>query len=147
MCCERESVSPFSPVRLSETPWDVAHQVPLSMEFSRQEYRSGLPFPSPRDLPSPGIKPRSPALRADSLPFGVGKIPWRRKCNPVQSSCLENTMDRGARWATVHGVPPKVGHDHDWTDDEIKRLPSTGASVLCILGFGICYPGGSKGKE
>ena len=42
--------------------WTVAHQFPLSMEFSRQEYWSGLPFPSPGDLPDPGIKPMSPAL-------------------------------------------------------------------------------------
>ena len=49
------------------TPWTAAHQVPLSMEFSRQEYWSGLPFPSPEDLPNPGIEPRSPALLADSL--------------------------------------------------------------------------------
>ena len=47
----------------------LAHQGPLSEEFSRQEYWSGLPFPSPGDLPSPGIKPRSSALWADSLPF------------------------------------------------------------------------------
>jgi len=44
----------------------VAHQAPLSMEFSRQKYWSGLPFPSPGDLPDPEIKPRSPALQADS---------------------------------------------------------------------------------
>ena len=50
------------------TPWTVEHQTPLSMEFSRQEYWSGLPFPSPGDLPDPGIEPRSPALQADSLP-------------------------------------------------------------------------------
>ena len=49
-------------VHLPETPWIVACQAPLSMGFSRQEYWSGLPFPSPRDLPNPGIKPRSPAL-------------------------------------------------------------------------------------
>jgi len=49
------------------TPWTVALQAPLSMGFSRQEYCSGLPFPSPGDLPDPGIKPRSPALQADSL--------------------------------------------------------------------------------
>ena len=46
----------------------VACQAPLSTEFSRQEYWSGLPFPSPGDLPDPGIKSRSPALQADSLP-------------------------------------------------------------------------------
>ena len=47
---------------------NIAHQLPLFMEFSRQEYWSGLPFPSPRDLPNPGIEPESPALQADSLP-------------------------------------------------------------------------------
>ena len=47
---------------------DVAHQAPLSKEFSRQEYWNELPFPSPEDLPDPGIEPRSPALQADSLP-------------------------------------------------------------------------------
>ena len=46
----------------------IAHQAPLSLEFSREEYWSGLPFPIPKDLPDPGIKPRSPALQADSLP-------------------------------------------------------------------------------
>ena len=50
------------------TPWTVACQAPLSMGLSRQEYWNGLPFPSPGDLPNPGIKPRSPALQADSLP-------------------------------------------------------------------------------
>ena len=48
------------------TPWTVACQAPVSMGFSRQHYWSGLPFPSPGDLPKPGIKPRSPALQADS---------------------------------------------------------------------------------
>ena len=50
------------------TPWTVAHQAPLFMGFSRQEYWSGLPFPSPGDLPDPGIEPGSPALWADPLP-------------------------------------------------------------------------------
>ena len=49
------------------TPWTIAHQAPLSMGFSMQEYWSGLPFPSPGGLPNPGIEPRSPALQADSL--------------------------------------------------------------------------------
>ena len=46
----------------------LAYQAPLSMDFSRKEYRNGLPFPSPEDHPDPGIKPGSPALEADSLP-------------------------------------------------------------------------------
>ena len=51
----------------SATPWTVAYQAPQSMEFSRQEYWSGLPFPSPGDLPDTEIEPRSPALQADAL--------------------------------------------------------------------------------
>ena len=49
------------------TPWTVASLAPPSMGFSRQEYWSGLPFPSPEDLPDSGIEPRSPALQADAL--------------------------------------------------------------------------------
>ena len=63
----KESVS-YSVGSDSVIPWTVAHQAPLSMEISRQEYWSGLPCPSVDDLPDPGIKPRSPALQADSLP-------------------------------------------------------------------------------
>ena len=61
-------VKSLSPVLLFATPWTVAYQAILSVEFSRQEYWSGLPFPSPGDLPDPGIKARSPALQADALP-------------------------------------------------------------------------------
>ena len=50
------------------TPWTVACQAPLSLGFPRQEYWGGLPFPSPEDLPDPGIEPKSPTLQADSLP-------------------------------------------------------------------------------
>ena len=53
-------------------PWTVACQAPLSMGFSRQEYWSGLPLPSPGGLPDPGIEPRSPALQADDLPAELG---------------------------------------------------------------------------
>ena len=51
-----------SEVRLFVTPWTVAYQAPLSVGFSRQEYWTGLPFPSPGELPNPGIEPGSPAL-------------------------------------------------------------------------------------
>ena len=50
----------FSSVRLFATPWTVAHQAPLSVGFSRQAYWSQLPWPSPGDLPDPGIEPMSP---------------------------------------------------------------------------------------
>ena len=61
-------VMSLSRVRLFATPWTVAYQAPPSVGFSRQEYWSGLPFPSPGDLPNPGIKPGSPTLQADALP-------------------------------------------------------------------------------
>ena len=66
----------LSHVRLFVTPWTVAHQAPLSMEFPRQEYWSGLPFFTPGDLLDPEIEPTSPvscALQVDSLPTEPGK--------------------------------------------------------------------------
>ena len=62
-------LSCFSRVQLCAVLWTVAFQAPLSMGFSRQEYWSGLPFPPSGNLSDPGIKPGSPALQADSLPF------------------------------------------------------------------------------
>ena len=61
-------VRSLSCVQLFGIPWTVVYQASLSMRFSRQEYWSGLPFPSPGDLPDLGIEPRSPALQADALP-------------------------------------------------------------------------------
>ena len=62
-----QKVKSLSRVQLFATRWSVAHQAPLSMGFARQEYWSGLPFPSPGDLLNPGIEPRSPTLQADAL--------------------------------------------------------------------------------
>ena len=78
-----ESESKVAQLYLFATPWTVAHQAPRSLGFSRQEYRSGLQFPSPGDLPDPGIKPGSPALQVDALPseppgkpsLGLSKLP------------------------------------------------------------------------
>ena len=83
----------FSRVRLFVTPWTVAYQAPPSNGFSKQEYWSGLPFPSPRNLPNPGIKRRSPTLQADSLPTepkgkpkstGVGSLSLLQGIFPTQ---------------------------------------------------------------
>ena len=63
-----EWVKSLSCVWLFATPWTVAYHAPPSMGFFRQEYWSGLPFPSPEDLPDPGIEPRFPTLQADTLP-------------------------------------------------------------------------------
>ena len=72
----------LSHVRLFVTPWTVAHQAPSSMEFSRQEYWSRLPFSSPGVLPDSGIEPRSPTLQADALPSEP----------PGKPIILENTL-------------------------------------------------------
>ena len=66
----------------SAIPWTVAYQASPSMGFSRQEYWSGLPFPSPGHLPDPGIEPGSPALEADTLTSEPpGKIKYKKfKC-------------------------------------------------------------------
>ena len=61
-------VKSLSCVWLFATPWTVAHQTPLPIEFSRKEYWSGLPFLYPGDIPNPGIEPGSPTLQLDTLP-------------------------------------------------------------------------------
>ena len=69
----------LSRVRLFATPWTVAPQAPPYMGLSRQEYWSGLPFPSLGDIPDPGIEPSSPALQADALPSelkGLEAVKW-----------------------------------------------------------------------
>ena len=72
----------FSCVQLFVTPWTVAYQAPPSMGFFRQEYWSGLPFPSPGDLPNPGIEPRSPAFQADTLTSEPPGKPTTPKLHP-----------------------------------------------------------------
>ena len=71
-----EWVKSLSRVWLFAILWTVAYQTPPSMGFSRQEYWSGLPFPSPGDLPNPGIEPGSPALQADTLTSEPPGKPW-----------------------------------------------------------------------
>ena len=120
----------LSYVRLFVTPQTVAHQAPLSMGLSRQEYCSGLPFPSPGDrlnpgtelvsLTSPALQPftvllalvvkNSPANAGDvgSIP-GLGRPPGEGNGNPLQYSCLKSPTDRGPWWVIVDGVT--VRHD------------------------------------
>ena len=66
----------------SATPWTVAHQVPPSMGFFRQEYWSGLPYYSPGDFPDPGIEPRYPALQVDALPSEPPGTSYHSKGGP-----------------------------------------------------------------
>ena len=78
-------VKSLSRVQLFVTPWTVAYQAPLSMGFSRQQYWSRLPFPSPGDLPDPGIEPGSPALQTDAL---TSEPPGNIKHSSNTISCL-----------------------------------------------------------
>ena len=89
----------LSHVQLFAIPWTVAYQAPLSMEFSRQEYWSGLPFPSPGDLPDLGIEPTSPTLQADALPSKPLRKPQMKVKAAHSCPTLCDPMDY-----TVHGV-------------------------------------------
>ena len=80
------------------TAWTIAHQAPLSMGFSRQEYWSGLPFPSPGDLSHSGIEPGSPALQADSLPTEPGG-------NPKTTGGVANPFSKGIDPGIEPGAP------------------------------------------
>ena len=100
-------VKSLTRVRLFATPWTIAHQAPLSMGFSRQEYWSGLPFPSPGDLPDPGIKPRSPALQADALtsepPGKGGKAPFPSHLSlELYSMWFSPGYQRALHWVFRH---------------------------------------------
>ena len=82
-------VKSLSCVRHLATPWTVAYQAPLSMGFSREEYWSGLPFPSPVDLPDPGIEPKTPALAGRFFTTVPPGKPLKVKVTVVQSlSCV-----------------------------------------------------------
>ena len=82
----------LSRVRLFATPWIVAYQAPPSMGFSRQEHWIGLPFPSPGDLPNPGIEPGSPTFQADALTSELpGKLTLKLRASgaPPQPCSLQ----------------------------------------------------------
>ena len=113
--CNAEEVKPLSRVWLFATQWTVTYQALWSMGFSRQDYWSGLPFPSPGDLPNPGIEHVSPALQTDALPsepLGKPQVQLLGQEDTLKKgmathpgySCLKNSTDRGAWWTTVHCV-------------------------------------------
>ena len=89
-------VKSLSRGQLFVTPWTIAYQAPPSMGFSRQECWSGLPFPSPGDLPDLGIKPRSPTLQADAL---LSEPPG--KCGSIQLSSLSLVRLFATPWTAV----------------------------------------------
>ena len=75
-CEKKVKVKSLSRVRLFAAPWTIAYLAPQSLQFSRQGYWSGLSFPSPGELPDPGIEPRSPTLQADALPSEPPRKPY-----------------------------------------------------------------------
>ena len=89
----------LSRVWLFATPWTVDYQAPLSMGFSGQGYWSGLPFPSPGDLPNPGIKPRSPTLQADALPSEPPGKP-----SGSEQTLKVSARKQGPRWPYPRGT-------------------------------------------
>ena len=110
-------VKSFSHVWLFVTPWIVAYQAPLSMEFSRQKYWSGLPFPSPGDLPNPEIKPRSPTSQADALPSEPPGKPCIRACSSAVPATKSELLNRAL------GSPLSASHPA-WH----QQLPPLGSS-------------------
>ena len=120
------------------TPWTVAHQLPLSVGFSRQEYWSGKSFPSPGDLPNPGIEPRSLELQADSL------SKWQSSDNvslPPPSPKIEtqkvkvNSLSRvrlfATPWTIAYQAPPSMGFSRQ---EYSKVTPKySGANISYLL--------------
>ena len=92
-------VKSLSHVRLFATPWTVAYQVPPSMGFSRQEYWSGLPFPSPGDLPDPGIEPGSPTVQADA----VTSEPPGKPREQQEKAQVSKRTNKGENKARING--------------------------------------------
>ena len=110
-----EKVKSLSRVWLFATPWTVAYQAPPSMGFSRQEYWSGLPFPSPGDLPDPGIEPGSPAFQADAL---ASEPPGK-----------PNAGDPGSITGSGRSAGERIGHplQYSWASlvaQLVKNLPA-----------------------
>ena len=118
-------VKSLSRVRLFATPWTVPYQAPQSMEFSRQEYWSGLPFPSPEDLPNPGIEPRSPALQADALPSEPPGKPYNAQMFSLQF--LMQSLQKAGDLGWSH--PFLVGRE--WRRDCDAELESRYSNFRC----------------
>ena len=129
------------------TPWTVACQPPLSMEFSRQEYWSGLPLPSPWDIPNLGIESVSPVSPELAGGFFTTSATCREgNGTPLQYSCLENPMDGGPGWAVVHGVAKSRTRLSDFTFTfhfhALEKEMATHSSVLAWRIPGTVVPGG-----
>ena len=101
------------------TPWTVAHQAPLSMGFSRQEYWSGLPFPSPGDLPNPAIEPRSPALQTLIVETFISS--WGDFTVLIDVLCCERRMPESPLFQAMSSTRNMV----------VYQVHETHGSILC----------------
>ena len=140
ICMHAQSLSH---AQLFVTPWNVAHQVPLSMEFSKQEYQSGLPFPSPRDLPDPRIEPASSALQADVLPSEPpGKLTYMwnlffKKVKligtfPPRGPSSRQNGDRDSQQPSQHSVRMKVPLTHYLASRVASEVESRAPLTRCF---------------
>ena len=135
---EMETLSPIkwkwshSVMSDSVTPWTVAHKAPLSLGFSRQRYWIGLPFPSPGDLPNPGIESRSPTLQADTLPSEPLGKPQSNKPqgNEFHQQWCELRRGSFSIWDLRWGCSPSrhSGWSFRWdtkTEISVKQCPES----------------------
>ena len=135
----------LSRVWLFVTPWTVAHQAPPSMEFSRQEYWSGLPFPSPGDLPDPGIEPRSPASQANTLtsepvlkPHVISSDrPMLQLCVAAQFYLESNGEYILEVWRQANPKDVKRSPQPNFSSSFYMFFPPPPEPVLCKLGYPI----------
>ena len=99
----------LSRVGLFATPWTVACQAPPSMGFSRQEYWSELPFPSPGDLSDPGMEPATPALQADALSSEPPKLTPKRDLGRQQKNSYETKGHKAAHVGRLYNLERQHG--------------------------------------
>ena len=119
----------LSHVRLFVTSWTVAYQAPPSMEFSKQEYWSGLPFPSPGDLPKPGMEPGSSTLQADALPSEPPGKPHK-----VKAMVFPVVMYGCESWTIKKAEHQRIDAFKLWCWRRLLRVPWTARrSNLSIL--------------
>ena len=116
---ERKKVKSLSHIWLFATPWTVARQAPLSRGFSKQEYWSGLPFPSPGDLPNPAIEPRSPALQTLIVETFISS--WGDFTVLIDVLCCERRMPESPLFQAMSSTRNMV----------VYQVHETHGSILC----------------
>ena len=150
----------LSTVQLFATLWTVAYQAPQSMGFSRQEYWSGVPFPSPGDLPNPGIEPRSRALQADALLselpgkpllMGAVQIKWEKEIirssthfsyflfNRYYGFCSRAVAKHRLWIQCIIFVPIRI--DYLWRKPREKLVKNLGQTYHCSILLFLHSPG------